>query len=139
MNKKGSIVIVDDDIDDREILDEMFKELSLPNKVAYFESVQNALEYLRDPETRPFIIISDLHLQELDGFQLKEKIANDPLIAEKNIPLIFVTTGTTKENLNRAYRGSTQGIFIKPPQYDRWKSLIKSIYDYWQDAIAPDQ
>jgi DNA-binding NtrC family response regulator len=137
MNKNGSIVIVDDDVDDREILDEMFKELKLPNEVAYFESVQNALLYLRDPQTKPFIVISDLHLQELDGFELKEKITSDPVISAKSIPLIFVTTGTTRENLIRAYKASTQGIFIKPPQYDRWKTLIKNIYDYWQDAIAP--
>src|SRR5690349_1533690 len=123
MNKKGSIVIVDDDIDDREILQEIFNELNLPNEISFFTSVQTALDYLQLPETEPFIIISDLHLQELDGFQLQERIRNNEVISCKCIPLIFVTTGTTKENLTRAYRASTQGIFFKPPQYDKWKMM----------------
>ena len=137
MNKRGSIVIIDDDVDDREILQEIFKELDLPNEINYFSSVQSALDYLSLYQTEPFIIISDLHLQELDGFHLQERIKNDEEISRKCIPLIFVTTGTTRENLARAYRASTQGIFIKPPQYDKWKFLLKDIYDYWQDATCP--
>jgi len=137
MNKMGSIVIIDDDIDDREILQEIFKELNLPNEIRFFTSAQHALEFLAQPQANPFLIISDLHLQELDGFQLQEKIMNTPEIIQKCIPLVFVTTGTTKENLSRAYRISTQGIFFKPPQYDRWKYLLKGIYDYWQQASTP--
>ncbi|RYY13951.1 MAG: response regulator, partial [Chitinophagaceae bacterium] len=96
-----------------------------------------ALAYLGLNKPEPFIIISDLHLHELDGFQLQEKIKADVDINLKGIPLIFVTTGTTKENLAKAYRSGTQGIFHKPPQYDQWKILLKNIYDYWQDAITP--
>ena len=137
MNKKGSIVVIDDDVDDHEILQEIFTELNLPNEIKYFGVVQSALDYLSLHQTEPFIIISDLHLQEIDGLQLLEKIKNNEEISRKCIPLIFVTTGTTKENLTKVYRSSTQGIFYKPPQYDKWKSLLKDIYDYWQDAITP--
>ena len=137
MNKKGSIVVIDDDVDDHEILQEIFKELNLPNEIKYFGTVQSAIDYLSLYQTEPFIIISDLHLQEIDGLQLQEKLKDSEEISRKCIPLIFVTTGTTKENLTRVYRSSAQGLFYKPPQYDKWKSLLKDIYDYWQDAITP--
>ncbi|HTE26061.1 response regulator [Flavitalea sp.] len=137
MNKRGAIVVIDDDLDDHEIIQEIFKELNLPNEIKYFGAVQSALDYLSLHQTEPFIIISDLHLQEINGFQLLDKIRNNDEISRKCIPLIFVTTGTTKENLARAYRLSVQGIFYKPPQYEKWKSLLKDIYDYWQDAITP--
>jgi hypothetical protein len=75
-----------------------------------------------------------LHLHEFDGFGLKQLIDNDPVTANKCVPLVFVTTGTTRENLKRAYKMSVQGIFYKPPQYDKWKNLIQQIYDYWQTA-----
>ena len=137
MNKKGSIVIIDDDADDRDILQEIFTELNLPNEIKYFTAVQSAIDYLSLSQAEPFIIISDLHLHEFDGFQLQEKIRSSEEISRKSIPLIFVTTGTTKENLTKAYKASTQGIFIKPPQYEKWKSLLKDIYDYWEDACSP--
>jgi CheY-like chemotaxis protein len=137
MNKRGSIVIIDDDVDDHDILQEIFKELDLPNEIKYFEAVKHAIDYLALNQTEPFIIISDLHLHEVDGFHLQDQIKSNDEISRKCIPLIFVTTGTTKENLARAYRSSAQGIFYKPPEYDKWKSLLKDIYDYWQDAITP--
>lgn len=137
MNKSGCIVIIDDDIDDREILQEIFRDLHFPNEIKYFNAVHPALEYLSRDETQPFIILSDLHLHELDGFQLQEMIKNNSAISRKCIPLIFITTGTTKENLARIYKESTQGVFIKPPQYDQWKNLLQQIYEYWQYAIAP--
>ena len=43
MNKKGSIVVIDDDVDDHEILQEIFEELNLPNEIKYFNDVQSAL------------------------------------------------------------------------------------------------
>ena len=137
MNKSGCIVIIDDDIDDREILQEIFRDLRLPNEIRYFNAVQPALEFLGQDDTQPFIIFSDLHLHELDGFQLQELIKNNSGISSKCIPLIFITTGTTKENLARIYKESIQGVFIKPPQYDQWKNLLQQIYEYWQYAIAP--
>jgi CheY-like chemotaxis protein len=137
MNKTGSIVIIDDDVDDHEVLQEIFKELDLPNEIKYFESIQSALQYLALDDTDPFIIISDLHLHEVNGFQLRERIANNEEISRKCIPLVFVTTGTTKENIAKAYRSSVQGLFYKPPEYDKWKSLLRDIFDYWQDAITP--
>ena len=134
MNKAGAIVIIDDDVDDRDILNEIFRDLNLPNEICFFTSGQAALSYLQLSHSNPFIIISDLHLQEFDGFHLREKISQDRVISDKCIPLIFVTTGTTRENLRRAYQSSVQGIFYKPPQYDKWKYLIRDIYEYWQAA-----
>lgn len=136
MNKNGPIVIIDDDVDDRDILNDIFKELSLPNEIFYFTSGQAALDYLRLPQSNPFIIISDLHLHEFNGFGLKELIDNDPVAGNKSVPLVFVTTGTTPDNLRRAYKMSVQGIFYKPPQYDTWKRLVQQIYDYWQLASS---
>jgi CheY-like chemotaxis protein len=137
MNKTGSIVIIDDDIDDRDILKEIFNDLGLPNEICFFNSGQTAFDYLRSAQSDPFIILSDLHLQEFDGLQLKEMMSRDMQISNKCVPLIFITTGTTRENLKRAYKMSVQGIFYKPPQYDQWKQLIKDIYEYWQTASMP--
>jgi hypothetical protein len=45
MNKNGPIVIIEDDTDDREILDEIFKELNFKNEIIYFGEGEKALEY----------------------------------------------------------------------------------------------
>ena len=37
MNKGGSIIIIEDDPDDLEIFNDVFKELNTPNEVKYFK------------------------------------------------------------------------------------------------------
>jgi CheY-like chemotaxis protein len=58
MNKKGAIIIVEDDKDDQELFDEVFKELNYKMKVSH--DGQEALSYLIDIKAEPFIVFSDI-------------------------------------------------------------------------------
>ena len=46
MNKRGPIIIIEDDTDDQDILAEIFQELSYKNKLIFFKDGIEALEYL---------------------------------------------------------------------------------------------
>lgn len=46
MNKSGTIVVIEDDEDDKEILVEIFKELNYGNIIIYFSDGEGALKYL---------------------------------------------------------------------------------------------
>ncbi|MCE7039618.1 hypothetical protein [Dyadobacter sp. CY312] len=66
MNKKGEIVIIEDDADDRFLLEEVFSSLNYPNKRVYFPDGQEALDYLYKTDTVPFLILSDVNMPKLD-------------------------------------------------------------------------
>ncbi len=42
MNKTGPIIVIEDDSDDQEILDEIFKELDFKNEIIYFQEGEKA-------------------------------------------------------------------------------------------------
>ena len=46
MNKSGPIIVIEDDIDDKEILGEIFNELKFENKIIFFTEGEKALDYL---------------------------------------------------------------------------------------------
>lgn len=139
MNKSGPIVIIDDDADDREILEEIFSHLHLRNDIRFFESADTALQYLQQPSVQPFLLLSDINMPGMDGFQLRSLILGDELLKHKCIPYIFFTTGATLQTVQLAYEQSVQGIFAKPPGYDKWTELIRNMVTYWQDCIAPNR
>ena len=56
MNKSGPIVVIEDDSDDQEILNEIFKELEFRNSVVYFLESEKALDFLVATDIEPFII-----------------------------------------------------------------------------------
>lgn len=136
MNKSGPIVIIDDDTDDQELLRELFTDLKLTNEICIFPDGETALNYLRDSTVHPFIIISDIKMPRMDGFELRDLLSkvSDTL---RTTPFLFFTTGGTTQSLNRAYALSAQGIFQKPVRYADWKTTMQNIIQYWMSCMSP--
>ena len=139
MNKDGPIVIVDDDTDDLDLLANIFRELKIENKVRLFPGGQEALEYLNKPSVRPFLVLSDIYMPKMDGFELRNIIRENEELHIKCIPFLFFTTGASEEFVSRAYTLSVQGIFQKPPNYGKWKDIIEHIVTYWMYCMSPNR
>ena len=127
MNKLGPIVIIEDDIDDQEILSDIFKELNYNNKLVFFGDSVQALEYLTDTDIEPFLVLSDINMPKLNGMELREKIHNNEDLRLKSIPYLFFSTSAEQKHVIDAYSRSIQGFFVKPSNYDNWPTFIHYI------------
>ncbi|UTM21750.1 response regulator [Dyadobacter chenhuakuii] len=137
MNKKGPIVIIEDDMDDQDILSEIFKELNYENELVFFGDGVQALEYLTHINIEPFLVLSDINMPKLNGMELYEKIHNNEDLRLKSIPYLFFSTSAEQKHVIEAYSRSIQGFFIKPSNYDRLKKMIVKIVEYWQECESP--
>ena len=138
MNKKGPIVIIEDDIDDEDILTEIFKELNYDNKLIFFGDSLKALEYLTDTDIEPFLVLSDINMPKLNGMELREKIHNNEDLRLKSIPYLFFSTSGEQKHVIDAYSRSIQGFFVKPSSYTKLKQVITKIVEYWQECESPN-
>ena len=138
MNKRGDIVIIEDDIDDQEILTDVFAELNYKNKLIFFSDSQKALEYLTDSKNEPFLVLSDINMPKLNGMELREKIHNNEDLRLKSIPYLFFTTSAEQQHVIDAYSRSIQGFFVKPNDYEKIKQMIVKIVEYWQECESPN-
>jgi CheY-like chemotaxis protein len=138
MNKKGAIIIVEDDKDDQELFDEVFKELNYKNEVIFFNDGQEALSYLIDNSAEPFIVFSDINMPKLNGKELRKQIIENEDIRLRTIPYLFFTTTAAQEDVIDAYSKSIQGFFVKPTSFQELKRLVKTIIEYWQDCVSPN-
>ena len=137
MNKKGPIIIIEDDADDRDLFAMIFKELDLPNEITFFEEGEVALEYLKDDKVYPFIIISDVNLPKLNGFELRKMVQTNEGLSEKCIPYLFFSTSVDRKAVYDAYTMSVQGFFLKPSKYEHLKHTLKVIVEYWKECYSP--
>lgn len=138
MNKGGPIIVIEDDLDDQDILSEVFQSLECKNKVIFFPDGEKALDYLTCTEIEPFIIFSDINMPKLNGMELRAKIHENEDLRLKSIPYLFFSTSAEQENVVDAYSKSIQGFFVKPTDYSEIKKTIKIIVDYWSTCVSPN-
>jgi DNA-binding NtrC family response regulator len=135
MNKKGPIIVIEDD---REFMKDVFIELNYENEIIFFEDGQLALNFLVHEKIEPFIIISDINMPVLNGMALKEEIQKNENLRLKCIPYLFFTTSANQQHVIDAYSKSVQGFFVKPNSMVKLKAIVKKIVEYWQECESPN-
>jgi CheY-like chemotaxis protein len=133
------IYIVDDDAEDEDLIKDAFESLGIHNELRFFRSGADILAELKNQDEVPFIIISDVNLPKMDGFELREKILNDADISDKTIPFIFWSTSASEAQIKRAYDLSVHGFFLKSRTFKDLKRQIQEMVSYWSDSLAPQQ
>ncbi|RYJ42330.1 response regulator [Flavobacterium beibuense] len=141
MNIHGDIIIIEDDADDRDILISIFEELgkehNYENRLVFIEDATHVIDFLKSDDCDPFLIISDINMPVINGFDLRNLIFNDAKIRERAIPFIFLTTSdSSEENMRKAFQLSIQGYFTKPISYTKFKKVINDILIYWKNAAT---
>ncbi|MCF2506038.1 response regulator [Dyadobacter sp. CY107] len=138
MDKNGIIIIIEDDADDQFVLEEVFTELGYPNERMYFSDGLKALDYLYSTTDKPFIIISDINLPQLNGLELRRKVQTDAALSLKCIPYVYFTTAINQQAVIDAYSTSAQGFFVKPSDFNEIKETIEIMINYWKKCAAPN-
>jgi CheY-like chemotaxis protein len=137
MNSNGPVIIIEDDIDDKEVLEEVFEKLGYPNQLFFFSDGLLALEFLNSSEVIPFLILSDINMPKLDGFALRDKIKMDANLQMKCIPYLFFSTASSQKAVVDAYSLSVQGFFVKQNSIGELEKTITVIMEYWKRCVAP--
>ncbi|GAB4091224.1 response regulator [Flaviaesturariibacter terrae] len=138
MNKKGPVIIIEDDAEDQEILTEVFRNLNYSNEVVFFSDGEQALEYVNRTDIVPFLILSDINMPKLSGFELREKLKTDAALQVKCIPYLFFSTAMNQKAVIDAYSLSVQGFFIKKNSMAELEKTISVIMEYWKLCAAPN-
>lgn len=126
MNKTGPIIFIEDDLDDQEIITEVFKDLNYANELLFFSDGELALAYLTQTEVEPFIIFSDINMPKLTGMELRAKVHQNEDLRLKSIPYLFFSTQAEQQDVVDAYSKSIQGFFVKPSSYADLKTTMLS-------------
>ncbi len=135
MKKSGPIIVIEDDEEDQMLLDEIFRNLKFDNRVIFFSDGDDALQYLNATEEHPLLILSDINMPKMDGFEVRDKVSKNERL--RSIPYLFFTTGVNKEAIDAAYAMCVQGFFIKPARMSDMQDTIRKIVEYWQECCAP--
>jgi CheY-like chemotaxis protein len=138
MSNGEFIVIIDDDEDDRDVLRDVFQSLAIRKELVFFESSNEAYNFLMSTTAKPFLIICDINLPRMNGIELKRKIDTTDYLRRKAIPFVFLTTADRDYTIDEAYSATNlQGYFRKGVAMEEIKHTVQCIISYWSAALHP--
>src|ERR1700710_2533764 len=129
MNKKGPIIIIEDDYEDQEIMKHVFNILGYPHKLIFFNDGQLAVDFLEKTDVKPFLVLSDINMPKLSGFEVRAKLQTDAQLEIKCTPYLFFTTASSQKYVTEAYSMSIQGFFVKPDSIQEMSKTITVIME----------
>ena len=139
--KPVTILMADDDADDRQMTREAFAESRLANDLRFVENGVELLDYLyrrgkyADPAAspKPSIILLDLNMPKKDGREALAEIKKDP--AFRSICVIILTTSKAEEDIYRTYDLGATSYITKPVTFESLVDIIKTLGKYWLEIV----
>lgn len=136
-----TILMADDDPDDRKLTQDAFDEAKLSNNLRFVEDGVELLDYLHrrgkyvDPANspRPGIILLDLNMPRKDGREALQELKSDPRF--KAIRVIIMTTSKAEEDIIRSYNLSAASYITKPVTFEALVDVIKTLGKYWLEIV----
>ncbi len=137
MEKPAELLLVDDNPMDVILTLDAFNEAKLKNHINVARNGQEALDYLfgrdkfadREIFPVPSLILLDLKMPGIDGFEVLRQIKNAELL--KRIPVIILTSSKDEGDRALSYDIGANSYLLKPVSFDGFIDVVKKIDDYW--------
>ena len=136
-----TILLADDDPDDRKLTLDAFAENRLANQLHFVEDGEELMDYLHRRgkydhlrgEPLPGLILLDLNMPRKDGREALKEIKADPEL--RRIPIVVLTTSKAEEDILRTYDLGVNSYVTKPVTFKSLVELVKVLGRYWFEVV----
>lgn len=141
LKRSITILMADDDPDDRHLTREAMEESHLANDLRFVVDGVELMDYLHrrgrysDPadSPRPGVILLDLNMPRMDGREALREIKTDPVL--RRIPVVVLTTSREEEDVLRSYDLGANSFITKPVTFEGLVSVVGALGRYWIDIV----
>jgi CheY-like chemotaxis protein len=137
-----TILLADDDEEDRLMTKEALTESRLANDVRFVADGEELTDYLfghggyADPADAPTpgLILLDLNMPKKDGREVLAEIKSEPRL--RQIPVVVLTTSKTEEDIVRSYELGVNSFITKPVTFEGLVAAMTVFTQYWFEIVA---
>ena len=139
--KSITLLVADDDAEDRMMIREALIENRLANGLKFVEDGEQLMDYLNhrgnfkdgDAHPRPGLILLDLNMPKKDGREALREIKSNPDL--KDIPVVILTTSKAEEDIIRSYGLGVNSFISKPVTFDALVGITRDLGRYWFEIV----
>ncbi|MBA3810091.1 MAG: response regulator [Caulobacteraceae bacterium] len=137
MNDESSILLIEDNPDDAELVRYAFEKVGIGNPLVSLSDGDSAVEFLgevrvyadRKRHPLPALILLDLKLPRRSGFEVLRFIRDQE--PTRHIPVVVLTSSNQQDDIKRAYEDGANSYLVKPVSRDALIEMVRSLDAYW--------
>ena len=88
-----------------------------------------AMNFLRQKKPRPHLIVLDLNIPGMNGYEVLEQVKQDADL--KEVPVVIFSSSGAARDVKTAYRLQANSFVRKPVDVDEFFSAVASIERFW--------
>jgi CheY-like chemotaxis protein len=136
-----TLLLADDDEEDRLMTEEALKESHLANDIRFVADGEELTDYLfrrgaysdAAQSPTPGLILLDLNMPKKDGREALQEIKADPRL--RKIPVIVLTTSRAEEDIFRTYDLGVSSFITKPVTFEGLIEAMQVLAQYWFEIV----
>jgi CheY-like chemotaxis protein len=132
MEKVVKILLADDDLDDRYIIQDAFNAINLSHIPFLVEDGEKVLEHLakihNDEGTLPSLVVLDLNMPRLSGTQTLRELKS--IEHYKDIPVIIFSSSLNVIEMHECRQLGALSYMVKPFTYEEYLLSAQHFYDF---------
>ena len=138
MNKRR-ILLVEDNSDDEELIVRCLRKAGSGSLITVARDGAEALDYLFGAGTttgeRPDLIILDINLPKVNGFEVLEKIRGNARTA--HISVVILSSSDMQRDISQAYALGASSYVRKPVEFRAFTDAVAALGHYWLELNLP--
>ena len=138
-----TILLVEDDPGHTRLIEKNLRRANIKNEIAFATNGQEALDYLfcegeyvNSKHTSHLLVMLDLNMPVLDGYQVLERMKKDE--RTKRIPVVILTTTDDPREVRRCYELGCNVYITKPVDYEQFCEAIRKLGLFLLVATMPN-
>ena len=142
MSDLKRILLVEDDPKDVELTLTGLAEYNLANEVVVAHDGEEALDYLHRrgayqnrSNGNPAVVLLDLKLPKINGFEVLEKIRADESL--RLLPVVVLTSSHEERDLVSSYKLGVNAYVVKPVDFHQFVNAVKELGVFWAVINEP--
>ncbi len=137
-----TILICDDDEDDRMLTQQALEQAHIANDLRFVEDGEDLLDYLHQRRKyagenglapRPGLILLDLNMPKVDGREALKAIKSDTDL--RDIPVVVLSTSSLDVDIVKSYQLGVNSFITKPVTFTGLVEAMHVLGRYWLEIV----
>jgi CheY-like chemotaxis protein len=139
MLKNQYILLVEDDSNDRLLIQRAFQKAGMGHRLKTAATGSEAIDYLagrgvfgdRSHYPFPYLLLLDLKMPGIDGFEVLQWVRKHPEL--KRLLIVVLTSSDLQADVDRAYEFGANSYLVKPVEFGAMVNMLQRFETYWTE------